>query len=212
LVFDRLGQFQMLTDPLVRGKERARGHFEEAVRLAPNSPLAHRHLGQIRLLQGARDDAFKEFDQSLKLRRTPQGLSAVGSAYYSAGLSDQALKYFEEALRMDPTRYTYHLGAALALRQARDRKVESDAHFAQALRQTEDILSANKGKSLVRAARGLCEAALGHLEEARRDLEQAVSEAPLDAQVLQMAYRGYQVLPDPTRASEILRLINLHAR
>src|SRR5207248_1156422 len=76
--FDRLGLFYK-SEPTTADLQHAHDNFEQAVKLAPQSPLAHRHLGQILLKQGRAELALKEFKRSLAARRMPVTLSAIGS-------------------------------------------------------------------------------------------------------------------------------------
>jgi tetratricopeptide (TPR) repeat protein len=206
-VFDRLGVFYYKAEPRDRDLNRARASLERAVRLAPKSPLAHRHLGDILLLQHAPDAALKEFERSLALRRTPQTLSSIGSAYLSTRRFAAAADYFSQASQADPSKYLYHVNAGMALRELLDRLRDSRAQFTQALRQTQDTLSSGGERALVRAYQGLCHAGLEESAEARQDLEQALTEGGRDMHVLRVVIDGFRLLGDSKRAREVDQLI-----
>ena len=67
----------------------------------------------------------------------------------------------------------------------------------------EDVLI----EALLRAYRGQCLGALDREEDARRDLEQAKSEAGLNMQVLRVVLDGYRLLGDSKRVEEIQKLM-----
>ena len=117
-------------------------------------------------------------------------------------MSRPAGKSFQ-ASRADPSKYIYHVNAGVAFRNIAEAQAQAQEHFTQALRQTQDSLSAGGEKALVRAYQGLCRAALGQEQEARRDLERAQNEAGLDMQVLGRVYDGYKLLGDSGRAAEV---------
>jgi tetratricopeptide (TPR) repeat protein len=179
---------------------------ERAVQLAPDSPQAHRELGNILLLQTNVAQAFEQFRRSLALRRTPPTLSALGSTYLVRRQYDTALDYFSQASQADPANFQYHYNIGLALSKS-GRQAEAAGHFRQALQQTQDRLSAGGERALVRAYQGLFRAALGQQAEARQDLEQAVKEAGVDVSVLGVVRNGYNLLADAGRVVALDQLI-----
>jgi serine/threonine protein kinase/Flp pilus assembly protein TadD len=204
--WDRLGYFLYKSQGVNRDLSRARTSLERSVQLAPDSPLAHRELGNILLLQTNVAAAFEQFQRSLALRRTPPALSAMGSVYLVRREYDTALDYFSKASQADPANFQYHCNIGLALRKS-GRETQAAEHFRQALQQTQDRLGAGGEKALVRAYQGLFRAALGQQAEARQDLEQAVKEAGVDVSVLGIVRNGYNLLADPGRVKTLDNLI-----
>lgn len=206
-VFDRIGTFRYITQPRGPGLDRALTNFQQAVRLAKESPLAHRHLGQILLLRQAYDQASKELEQSLKLSRTALALGAVGTVYYSAGQRQKALEYHSQAIQADPGNYIYQVAAGLDLWEPLSSFPEADEHFAKALLQIGTLPDLSE-EPLPLAYQGLCHAALRQKEEARKELALALSKAALDHNVLRVIRCGYQILGDRPKANEIEKLLD----
>lgn len=206
-VFDRLGMFHLMADPRHRDLDGALEDFASAVRMAPDEPLPHRYLGQVLLLKGRSAEAHKELERSLLLRRSPNALAALGSAYFAETNMVMAERFFAEASRADPSRYNFHIDAGLALRTDPKTRDEAIEHFTQALRQIDDALSAGGEKALLRAFHGLCLAALGNEKGARSDLELARKEAVDNFLVLAKVRDGYVVLGDKARAAEIREIM-----
>jgi len=204
--WDRLGYFHYKSQGINRDLSRARMSLERAVELAPDSPLAHRELGNILLLLTNVAPAFEQFQRSLALRRTAPALSALGSAYLTRREYDKALDYFSQASQADPANFQYHFNIGLTLTRS-GRQAEAAEHFKQALQQTRDRLSAGGEKPMVRAYQGLFRAALHQEPEARQDLEQAVKEAGVDISVLGIVRHGYNLLADASRVKALDQLI-----
>jgi serine/threonine protein kinase/tetratricopeptide (TPR) repeat protein len=204
----RLGNYYK-SDARDRGLQRTRDSFQRAVQLAPASPLAHRMLGQVLLVQGAIDAGTQELEQSLKLRPMPATLSALGSAWLKRGRFDMAANKFIDASRLDPSKYIFHMDAALALLNLTNRLPEATNHFEQALRQIQD---SQADKPLIQAHRGLCEAGLGQADAARVHLEYALSNAGAETRIVGVVRDGFRLLGDEARASEIEQLLRKKAR
>jgi tetratricopeptide (TPR) repeat protein len=166
-------------------------------------------LGQVLLVQGAIDAGTQELEQSLKLRPMPATLSALGSAWLKRGRFDMAANKFIDASRLDPSKYIFHMDAALALLNLTNRLAEATNHFEQALRQIQD---SQADKPLIQAHRGLCEAGLGEADAARVHLEYALSNAGAETRIVGVVRDGFRLLGDEARASEIEQLLRKKAR
>jgi serine/threonine protein kinase len=205
-IWDRIGRYYVESEESrQQDASHARSSFQRAVRLAPDSPLAHLHLGKILLLQKDESEARQEFLKSLQLRRTPEALSSIGSAYLAVHENLVAADYFVQASRQDPENFLYHYNAGVAYRAATNMQTEATQQFGQALRQLDDQLLPGHESARLRAYRGLCLVMLGRSEEAHRDLDQADGEAGLDMQLLRKVITGFQLLGDTNRVSEIRR-------
>ena len=77
---------------------------ERAVSLDPNEPLAHFALGRVHALTGEVEMAIGEMQAAIAINPNfALGYFGLGfSYYYSAGQSEQALPYYETALRLSP--------------------------------------------------------------------------------------------------------------
>ena len=204
---DRLGTFYYKSQGRDQNLDKALASFERAVELAPSSPLAHRHLGELFLEQKKNTNALQALQRSLQLRRTPQIISAVGSAHLRLKQYPEAADRFFEAIRIDASKYLYHLNAGVALSYITNRTDEAGEQFSAALRQIRDELHVNKENALARAYEGLCLAELGQREEAIASLNQAKNLAGLDMRVLRVVYDGFLILKDDNGRKELLKMM-----
>ena len=115
----------------------AQANFERALRLSPNDPDANHNYGWFLCQTGREEQADSYFMAAVRnpLYTTPQ------KSYTLAGLcslrrknENQALSYFERALRLDPN----HLSAVLPLAQLRYQRGELDAARALVVRYNRD--------------------------------------------------------------------------
>jgi tetratricopeptide (TPR) repeat protein len=206
-VFVRLGVFHIKADPRHPNLAGSRALFERAVELGKDDPLPHRYLGQLLVQQGDLEAAYKELNRALRLYRSPSALAAMGSFYLKQKQYGEALHYFLEAIRADPSRYRFHIGAGLSLWRDPKTRAQAQPHFEEARLQIEDALGPGGERPLHRASHGLCLAALDRRDEARKDLEKALAEAPDDLQILNIVLDGYLMLGDQQRAKQIQALM-----
>jgi tetratricopeptide (TPR) repeat protein len=83
--------------------DEALAEFEGALRLDPNSKLAHLAVGRVKARQENLDDALREFKEVLRI--DPMNVQAhlrAARVLISKKESDKAEKYVESALRIDP--------------------------------------------------------------------------------------------------------------
>jgi tetratricopeptide (TPR) repeat protein len=205
-VFQRLAKYYFRSESQAAELRHARACCEQALRYSPASPLVRILLGQILVMQNQPARAKEEFDRAIKLRRTANELSAIGSVYLKVGNCAQSLDYFLQASRADPSKYLYHVNAGIALRQCSNADGAKE-QFGMALAQIENTLRSSGENGLARAYCGFCRAGLGQSEQARADLESALQEARLDLQVLRVVRRAYQILGDGAKVREIEELL-----
>ena len=90
--------------------DEALAEFEAAVKLDPNSKVAHLALGRVKARQENLDDALREFKEVLRI--DPMNIQAhlrAARILISKKESDKAEKYVESALRIDPKSPVAHL-------------------------------------------------------------------------------------------------------
>jgi serine/threonine protein kinase/tetratricopeptide (TPR) repeat protein len=207
-IWDRIGRYYLESAELEeRDLQQARARFETAILLSPDSPMAHRHLGNVLLFQKDGIGAREEFGKSLRLRRTPEAVAAIGSAYMAIRKYAAAVDYFLEASRLDPENPVYHYDAGLAYVKGTNTQTQAVAQFTLALRQIDDQLASGHESARMRAYRALCLIELDRKDEARPELDRAESEAGLDMETLKKIIRGFQQLGDSNRVKEILQRV-----
>ncbi len=142
-------------------------HLEQAVRLAPSSPMAHGILGELRLRERRWQDAAESFRAALDSGRrdAARWRAGLGQALYEMGDTETAIASYRAALRARPGAAALHANLGLAL-AAEGRHGEAIASYREALRldQTRAEVHGSLGISL--AASGEGAAAREHFEQA----------------------------------------------
>jgi tetratricopeptide (TPR) repeat protein len=108
-------------------------HFEEAVKLKPDSPSAYFNYGTALAAAGRRDDAVAQYQRALQLR--PDYAIAhnnLGTVLLQLGRPQAALASFREAARIDPGLDEAHLNVGLIARALGDAP-EAIARFRRAI-------------------------------------------------------------------------------
>jgi tetratricopeptide (TPR) repeat protein len=87
-----------------KGKpDRAREHYQEAIRLAPDFYPAHNNLGSIYLSQGNYEAAEEEFGRVIELNHIdPQAYLNLGNVFLLTGRHEEAERTLQEGLQRDP--------------------------------------------------------------------------------------------------------------
>ncbi len=83
--------------------QRAEQFAGQALAAAPNSALAHHARGQVLRAQGRFKEAIPEYERAIALDRSRAPAYAhVGWCKFLTGSPDEALPYFEQAIRLNP--------------------------------------------------------------------------------------------------------------
>jgi tetratricopeptide (TPR) repeat protein len=142
--------------------------FESALRVNPNSFLAHNNLGFALAEQGQDVAAMNHFNEALRLEsELPITHLNLGNALARQGKFEEAVHHYNEALRIVPTYARAHtnLGLLLAKQGQYD---EAIAHHTEALRIEPVFAEAHTNLANVLARQGQFEEAMQHYTEALR--------------------------------------------
>ena len=82
--------------------EKARDHYDQALRLNPNLSSAYLGLGQLLEKQNQLDDAIQNYSKAVELRPTDAGFLLLGHALERAGRRPEALAAYQAALKLSP--------------------------------------------------------------------------------------------------------------
>jgi tetratricopeptide (TPR) repeat protein len=86
-----------------RNLDLAAARFHEALRIQPDFPQVHYHLGNTLALQGRPEEAIPYYQQALRLQPDlAHGHSNLAQVLYELGRFDEALTHYRQALRTKP--------------------------------------------------------------------------------------------------------------
>ncbi len=86
--------------------------FKEVIRLTPEDDEAHMYLSIFYLHKGLYDLQLFEAKEAVRLKGNPKNYSTLGGAYKVIGNYDQALKEYNEVLRLKPNLASPHCDIA----------------------------------------------------------------------------------------------------
>jgi tetratricopeptide (TPR) repeat protein len=82
--------------------DKARGSYDQALRLNPNQSNAYLGLGQLLEKQNQLDDAIRNYSKSVELLPTDTGFLLLGHALEIAGRRTEALAAYQTVLKLSP--------------------------------------------------------------------------------------------------------------
>ncbi len=137
----------------------AREHYDNAVAMAPENPMAHYHLGRVLRAAGDDSSAFTALTASLSLEwRLYEVVHELAYLTYELGQYDEARRFIEKALEREPgSHYLLVLAGLIALRQGR--LEAADAYF--------DRVPEEQQNATIQAARAISYYEQGNSGEAR---------------------------------------------
>jgi serine/threonine protein kinase/tetratricopeptide (TPR) repeat protein len=184
--------------------EEAESQFLEVIRLAPDHFSAYSSLGGIYLYQGKFDKAEDIFRKSLAIRPYVQAYSNLAASCILQGRSADAVPLLERATRMEDATHEVwgNLGDAYA--ETPGLSARAPAAYKRALALATDYLAANPQDGTARAQMAFYLIRLGEKKRAIEQVEQALKQAPEDANVPFWAAVVYEATGDRERALNAL--------
>jgi serine/threonine protein kinase/Flp pilus assembly protein TadD len=160
----------------------AETEFREVVRLQPDSPIGYQLLGNAHASGGDFAEATKDYQTALNHGGNFGPNSSLGYVSYVQGRFDEAVTFYQRAIKARPGSATTHWNLADALRHlGRDSEARQEYQRATELFDVDLGIDATDGNSL--SVRATCQARLGRMAKAQADIARAVELAPDDADV-----------------------------
>lgn len=126
-------------EELTRGRAEALQYARTALSIAPNLPLAHSALGFAYSSSLQMSEAVREQTVALSLASgDPDVMRNYGLTISGVGRSDEALRYVDEARKLDPLNYASHWAHASVLYEAR-RYVEAVRYLLSLKKQSPEL-------------------------------------------------------------------------
>ena len=133
--------------------------LDSGLRIAPQRADLRAALGESYFMSGKADKAIEEFKKLIALEPSARSYTFMGLSYRHLGRFDEAQKYFQEGLKLDPANAAclFNLGF---IEERQGNTTSAEQHFQQALRANPDFSDAllelanlrTQGKKLAEAA------------------------------------------------------------
>jgi tetratricopeptide (TPR) repeat protein len=151
------------------------GHYEEALRIKPDSTEAHDNLGLALAGLGRKQEAIGQYEQALRINpNDAEAHDDLGVVLKDQGKVAEAMAQYEEALRINPDFTEAHNNLGVALK--------GQGQVAEAIGQYEEALRLNPDYAEAQSNLAAALAQLGRMPEAAEHWEHAVRLNPDDAE------------------------------
>ena len=185
--------------------EDAVAQFEKVVELAPDSYRGYSNLGAAHYFAGRWPEARVAYERALSIKPDDNtAASNLATLDFFEGRFESAARRFEVAAQLSPADPflwgnlgdAYHWGPGL-----RDKAPEA---YRRAVSLSEKKLRVNPRDAAVRGELAYYLAMLGQEDEARRQLAEALDEAPSDIEVLYLGSQIHELFGDRKEALRLL--------
>jgi tetratricopeptide (TPR) repeat protein len=115
--------------------------LESGLKISPQRADLRAALGESYFMSGKADKAIDEFKKLIEVEPSARSYTFMGLSYRHLGRFDEARKYFEEGLKLEPTNAAclFNLGF---IEERQGSAAAADQHFQQALRSNPDFSDA----------------------------------------------------------------------
>jgi tetratricopeptide (TPR) repeat protein/predicted Ser/Thr protein kinase len=198
--YNRLGTFY-----LRHGRfEQAVQMYSQVVSLVPDSFVGYANLGITRIQQGNYPAAIEPLEHSLKIRKTGEGTSNLGTAYFNSKRYVDSARLFEEATALDPQNYEIWGNLGDAYYWAPGLRDRAPAAYRKALELGEEQRKVNTRDAHMLSYLAGYHAMLGEKEKARAQIEAAEKLAPKDPEILYYAAMVFVQAGDQKKSMDLL--------
>jgi serine/threonine protein kinase/tetratricopeptide (TPR) repeat protein len=198
--YNRLGTFYLRHGRL----EEAAQMYTQATSLAPDSFVGFANLGITRIQQGRYSEAIEPLNQSLKIRKTGDGMSNLATAYFQSKRYADAAHSLEEATTLDARNYEIWGNLADAYYWAPGMRQRASGAYRKALELGEEQRKINPRDAHMLSYLAEYQAMLGEKQKARLRIGEAEKLAPRDPEVLYYAAMVYVQAGDQNKSLDKL--------
>ncbi|MCI0596445.1 MAG: tetratricopeptide repeat protein [candidate division Zixibacteria bacterium] len=186
--------------------EKAAAQFEQVVKLAPENYRGYNSLGGVYIQSGRPSDAEEMFKRSLAIEPDAATYSNLGTLYFfEVGRYAEAARMHEKALEIDSGDYRIWGNLASAYYWSPGERAKARAAYQRAVRLAEETLAANSRDAAHVSHLARFYAMLGEENRALPLLEQSLTLAVDDPDVLARAGGAYEQLGRREKALECIR-------
>lgn len=185
--YNRLGTFYLRNGRF----EEAAQMFMQVTSLVPDSFVGFANLGSTRIQQGRYREAIEPLNQSLKIRKTGDGMSNLATAYFQAKRYTDAAKTLEEAATLDARNYEIWGNLGDAYYWAPGMRERAGDSYRKALELGEEQRRINPREPHMLSYLAEYHAMLGEKQKAEIRIGEAEKLAPHDPEVLYYAAMVY---------------------
>ncbi|HEY6140502.1 MAG TPA: protein kinase [Thermoanaerobaculia bacterium] len=161
--------------------------FEKVVQLVPDNLVGYNNLGAVYTHMGRYEDAITVFSRSIRTKPTAQANISLGTCYYYLGRYSDAAAAYEKATVLAPHRYLPWANLADAYRWSPGSEQRAPDVYQKAISLLQDELRVNPSDQMLRGKLAECLAKQGKKEEARTEIDRALSSDPLNATLMYRA-------------------------
>ncbi|MEH2272072.1 MAG: tetratricopeptide repeat protein [Nostoc sp.] len=146
--------------------EEAAIKYKAALRLDPNSIIAHNNLGIALKGQGKLEEAIAAYQRALQIDPNyANAHSNLGSALYAQGKLEEAIAAYQRALQIDPNLAIAHYNQGIAL-YAQGKLEQAIAAYQRALQIDPNLANAHTNQGIALYAQGKLEEAIAAYQRA----------------------------------------------
>jgi serine/threonine protein kinase/tetratricopeptide (TPR) repeat protein len=198
--YNRLGNFYLRHGRL----EEAAQMYTQVTSLVPDSFVGFANLGSTRIQQGRYGEAIEPLEQSLKIRKTGDGMSNLATAYFQSRRYTDAARSLEEATTLDAKNYEIWGNLGDAYYWAPGMRERASAAYRKALDLGEEQRKVNPRDAHMLSYLAEYHAMLGEKQKARLLIGEAEKLAARDPEVLYYAAMVYVQAGDQNKSLDKL--------
>jgi serine/threonine protein kinase/tetratricopeptide (TPR) repeat protein len=198
--YNRLGTFYLRNGRL----EEAAQMYTQVTSLAPDSFVGFANLGIARIQQGRYSEAIEPLNQSLKIRKTGDGMSNLATAYFQSKRYTDAATTLEEAVTLDARNYEIWGNLGDAYYWAPAMRERASNAYRKALELGEEQRRINPRDPHMLSYLAEYHAMLGEKQKAEIRIGEAEKLAPHDPEVLYYAAMVYVQAGDQKKSLDKL--------